>query len=201
MRARRPLRPLLLALALAWAAGPVLAPAVSGATGPSAPLAPCAFGSDVPGLTGFLGPAVGQAADAYAAGLQGADGQTRTRARQIFAAAAAAYVYGLPQVSVRGTVKHLPRNEIVSVDALADPTVKTVVSPNVDTAYTVEWLDLTTGPMVINVPDTGGRFYTFQFLDGFSNAFAYVGSRLDRHARRRLCAGGTGLERVAARRA
>ena len=59
---------------------------------------------------------------------------------------------------------------------MADPTVKTVVSPNVDTAYTVAWLDLTTGPVVVNVPNTGGRYYTFQFLDGFSNAFAYVGS-------------------------
>jgi hypothetical protein len=165
-----------LVLALALVGGPVLAAAQSQASASGAPLAPCAFGSDVPGLTGFLGPAVAQAADGYAAGLQGADAQTRARARQIFAAAAAAYVYGLPQVSVRGTVKHLPRNEIVSVDAVADPAVKTVVSPNVDTAYTVEWLDLTTGPMVINVPDTGGRFYTFQFLDGFSNAFAYVGT-------------------------
>jgi hypothetical protein len=165
-----------LALALGLVVGPVLAPVQSGAAPASAPLASCAFGTDVPGLKGFLAPAVGQAADRYAAGLHGTDGQTRARARQVFAAAAAAYVYGLAQVSVRGTVKHLPRNEIVSVNALADPTVKTVVSPNVDTAYTVEWLDLTTGPMVINVPDTGGRFYTFQFLDGFSNAFAYVGS-------------------------
>jgi hypothetical protein len=174
MRAERRLR--LLVLALALGAGPLLAHVQSEATAASPPLARCAFGTDVPGLKGFLAPAVGQAADRYAAGLQGADGQTRARARQVFAAASAAYVYGLAQVSVRGTVKHLPRNEIVSVNALADPTVKTVVSPNVDTAYTVEWLDLTSGPMVINVPDTGGRFYTFQFLDGFSNAFAYVGS-------------------------
>lgn len=48
--------------------------------------------------------------------------------------------------------------------------------PNVDTAYTVSWLDLTSGPLVVNVPDTGRRFYTFQFLDAFTNAFAYLGT-------------------------
>jgi hypothetical protein len=85
-------------------------------------------------------------------------------------------VYGLPQISVRATVKHFPRNEIVSVAAVTNPQVTTVVAPNVDTAYTVAWLDLTSGPMVINVPDTGGRFYTFQFLDAVTNAFAYVGT-------------------------
>jgi hypothetical protein len=160
---------------LLLAALAVAAP-VNAATSPGGPLAPCAYGTDVPGLAGFLGPAVTQAADTYAGGLHGVSASTRARARTVFAAAVAAYVYGLPQVSVRGTVKHLPRNEIVSVDALADPNVQTVVSPNVDTAYTVDWIDLTTGPVVVNVPDTAGRFYTFQFIDGFSNAFAYLGS-------------------------
>jgi hypothetical protein len=169
-------RPRRLALAIVLLAVPFVAQAQSVAMASSSSLAACAFGTDIPGLKGFLGPAVQQAADSYAAGLQGDDASTRARARQIFAAAATAYAYGLAQVSVRATVKHLPRNEIVSVNALADPTVQTVVSPNVDTAYTVEWLDLTTGPVVINVPDTEGRFYTFQFLDAFSNAFAYVGS-------------------------
>ena len=116
------------------------------------------------------------AAARYAAGLRGDTAAQRAQARAAFAAAAAAYVYGLPQVSVRSTVSHLPRNVMVSVAALADPSVKTVVSPNVDTAYTVTWLDLVSGPLVVNVPDTGGRYYTFQFLDAFSNAFAYVGS-------------------------
>ena len=119
---------------------------------------------------------MGSAADGYARGLSGDSEPQRAQARQAFAAAAVAYVYGLPQVSVRGTVRHFPRNEVLSINALADPSVQTVVSPNVDTAYTVSWLDLVNGPLVVNVPDTGGRYYTFQFLDAFSNAFAYVGS-------------------------
>ena len=146
------------------------------ASGAPSPIAACAFGRDIPGLAGYLRNAIDQAADGYASGLGGADSTTRGQARKVFAAAAAAYVYGLPQVTERATVKHFARNEIVSVAALADPQSQTVVAPNVDTAYTVAWLDLTNGPMVINVPDTGGRFYTFQFLDAFTNAFAYVGT-------------------------
>jgi hypothetical protein len=73
-------------------------------------------------------------------------------------------------------VERFPRNRIVSVAALTTPAVQTVVSPNNDTAYTVAWLDLTSGPIVINVPDSGGRFYTFQFLDAFTNAFSYLGT-------------------------
>jgi hypothetical protein len=150
--------------------------ASAGASPSPSPIAACAFGTAVPGLKGFLAPAVTQAADRYATGLKSVSAQTRSQARRVFAAAAAAYAYGLPQVSVRGTVTHFPRNEIVSVNALTNPSVQTVVTPNVDTAYTVAWLDLINGPMVVNVPNTGGRYYTFQFLDGFSNAFAYVGS-------------------------
>lgn len=159
-------------LAMAGAAGARTAPRT---VAPS-PIAACAYGIDVPGLTGYLAPAVSGAAAHYAAGLAGDSPAQRTQAAQAFAAAAAAYVYGLPQISVRGTVKHFPHNEVLSVNALADPSVQTVVSPNVDTAYTVAWLDLIDGPLIVNVPDTGGRFYTFQFLDAFSNAFAYVGS-------------------------
>lgn len=155
-------------------AGPVAAAVASGSA--PAPIAACAFGRDIPGLTGYLQTAVGNAADDYANRLSGANTTTRAHARQVFAAAAAAYVYGLPQVTERATVTHFPRNEIISVAALANPRVQTVVAPNVDTAYTVAWLDLTNGPIVINVPDTGERFYTFQFLDAFTNAFSYVGS-------------------------
>jgi hypothetical protein len=166
-----------LGLALGAVALLTLLPTGAASAGPSpSPIAACAFGTAVPGLKGFLAPAVTHAADRYATGLKSVSAQTRSQARRVFAAAAAAYAYGLPQVSVRGTVTHFPRNEIVSVNALTNPSVQTVVTPNVDTAYTVAWLDLINGPMVVNVPNTGGRYYTFQFLDGFSNAFAYVGS-------------------------
>jgi hypothetical protein len=145
----------------------------AGGAAPSPAIAGCAFGTDVPGLTGYLPSAISSAADHYAATVAPSD---QAKARTVFTAAAAAYAYGFPQVVERATVKHFPRNEIVSVAALADPSVQTVVAPNVDTAYTVAWLDLTSGPLVVNVPDTDGRFYTFQFLDAFTNAFSYLGT-------------------------
>jgi hypothetical protein len=82
----------------------------------------------------------------------------------------------MPQETLLQTIKGYVHNELVNVNALATPTTRAVVSPNVDTAYSVAWIDLTTGPLVVNVPDTGGRFYTFQFMDAYTNAFAYIGT-------------------------
>ncbi|MFT4395365.1 DUF1254 domain-containing protein [Gordonia lacunae] len=42
--------------------------------------------------------------------------------------------------------------------------------PNVDTLYSNGWLDLTGGPVCIDLPDFGDRYYTLNFLDAYSNA-------------------------------
>ena len=89
----------------------------------------------------------------------------------------AAYVYGLAPVAVRQTVQRFPENQLVSIGALVDPAVRTVVFPNVDTTYTIGRLNLSAGPRVIDVPDTAGRYYVIQLLDAYSNTFAYVGRR------------------------
>jgi hypothetical protein len=89
----------------------------------------------------------------------------------------AAYVYGLPLVAVHQTVQRFPENQVVSIGTLVDPAVRTIVFPNVDTTYTVGRLNLAAGPLVLDVPDTGGRYYVIQLLDAYSNTFAYVGRR------------------------
>ena len=49
---------------------------------------------------------------------------------------------------------------------------------NRDTLYVVGWLDLSKGPLVLHVPDTGGRYYSVQFTDPTTNTnFAYIGTR------------------------
>ncbi len=53
-----------------------------------------------------------------------------------------------------------------------------VVTPNNDTLYTNAWLDLGAGPLVINVPDTAGRYYVLGLLDFYTNPFAHIGPRL-----------------------
>ena len=52
-----------------------------------------------------------------------------------------------------------------------------VVMPNNDTLYANAWLDLSAGPLVIKLPDTGSRYYVLGFLDYYTNPFAHVGTR------------------------
>jgi hypothetical protein len=54
-----------------------------------------------------------------------------------------------------------------------------VVTPNSDTLYSNAWLDLSRGPVVIEVPDTADRYYVLGFLDFWTNPFAHVGRRLN----------------------
>ncbi len=49
---------------------------------------------------------------------------------------------------------------------------------NRDTLYVVGWLDLSKGPLVLQVPDMAGRYYSVQLTDPSKNVnFAYVSKR------------------------
>jgi hypothetical protein len=61
--------------------------------------------------------------------------------------------------------------------ALLTPANREVVSPNNDTLYDNTWLDLADGPLVIDLPDMGERYWTLGFLDFWTNPFAYTGRR------------------------
>jgi len=51
------------------------------------------------------------------------------------------------------------------------------VGVNHDTLATGGWLDLSTEPQVLHVPDFSGRYYSVQFTNPFNVNFAYVGTR------------------------
>lgn len=51
------------------------------------------------------------------------------------------------------------------------------VGVNHDTLATGGWLDLSTEPQVLHVPDFSRRYYSVQFTDPFNVNFAYVGTR------------------------
>ena len=74
------------------------------------------------------------------------------------------------------TYQAAPYNDFGRVRELASPATE-FVSPNNDTLYMGAAVDVGNGPLVLSVPDTDGRYYVLQFIDAWSNNFAYVGRR------------------------
>ncbi|MFI9273467.1 DUF1254 domain-containing protein [Kitasatospora sp. NPDC052896] len=70
-----------------------------------------------------------------------------------------------------------PVNQFAKADTTPGPQFHTVVAPNVDTLYTSAWLDLKSGPIVLHVPDTHGRYFMMPMLDAWTNVFASPGTR------------------------
>ncbi|MCZ4315746.1 DUF1254 domain-containing protein [Comamonadaceae bacterium G21597-S1] len=69
-----------------------------------------------------------------------------------------------------------------------------VVMPNNDTLYVNAWLDLSKGPLVISVPDTGTRYYVLGMLDYYTNPFASVGTRTTGNGAGSVLVSGPGWE-------
>lgn len=95
-----------------------------------------------------------------------------------------AYIWGYSLVVLKRTLHNLavkrgvPLNQFLRSEHLATPESKAVVAPNNDTLYASAWLDLRQEPIILHVPDTQGRYYSVQFLDAFTDTFAYVGRRV-----------------------
>jgi len=68
-------------------------------------------------------------------------------------------------------------NHLVHSRELLGPRHRQVVTPNNDTLYTNAWLDLSEGPLWLEVPDTAGRYYVLGLLDAYTNPFDSIGSR------------------------
>ncbi len=109
-------------------------------------------------------------------------------AEQVRAIAKEAYVYGFPMVdSYR--IQHSyfidpqspeykgPWNQVHSVARVFTPADTAVQTPNSDTPYSMLGADLRAEPLVLFVPPIADRYYSLQFIDGYTYNFAYVGSR------------------------
>jgi len=97
------------------------------------------------------------------------------------AIAADAYVWGLPLVvTMRMMQRAAPNigiNRLFLRQQLNDPTTDAVPLGNVDFLMASAVLDLRNGPLVLTVPEIKDRYYSFQFLDMYTEAFAYIGTR------------------------
>ncbi|MFJ1704587.1 DUF1254 domain-containing protein [Kitasatospora sp. NPDC088346] len=101
--------------------------------------------------------------------------------------AADAYIYGYPLVYDLGKVDDLRTGGVASMPA-ADFNLfgharqlaragDDFASVNNDTVYSVAQLDLSGGPLLLHVPDAAGAYYVLQFVDAWTNNFAYLGRR------------------------
>ncbi len=100
-----------------------------------------------------------------------------------------AYTYGYPLVLMDATKKvvtnvpvpdpkaRAPINQFSHTESFPSPDDKDVVSPNADTLYSSAWLDLSEEPIVLQLPDTYGRYYLMPILDAWSNVIASPGKR------------------------
>ncbi|MEU1482666.1 DUF1254 domain-containing protein [Streptomyces sp. NPDC005752] len=106
----------------------------------------------------------------------------------VTALAADAYVYGSPLVrrlsavqaclrDGRGAPSPVEFNDFAHADGPATPGAHVPFAP-ADLVDALAQLDLSGGPVRLHVPDTAGAYFVLQFVDAWSNAFAYLGPRV-----------------------
>lgn len=83
-------------------------------------------------------------------------------------------------------------NQFTHTHRKLGPEDREVVSPNNDTVYSNAWLDLSQGPVLIESPDMGDRYWTLGLLDAWTNPFAYIGRRTTGNRRQRTLVHGPG---------
>ncbi|MEN0107565.1 MAG: DUF1254 domain-containing protein, partial [Pseudomonas sp.] len=96
---------------------------------------------------------------------------------------AQAYLFGYPLVMMEVTKQHQMLlgtsaiNRFNHAKRFPDAGFNGVVSPNIDTLYSISHFDLRAEPLVMEIPDTRGRYYMLQILDAWTNSVSSPGTR------------------------
>ena len=77
-------------------------------------------------------------------------------------------------------------NQFAHRRTFPDPKFTDVVRPNADTLYSSLWFDVAKEPLILSVPDSGGRYYLLPMLDMWTDVFASPGKRTTGTAARRF---------------
>jgi len=100
-----------------------------------------------------------------------------------------AYIYAYPLILMELTRRiatnvadtrqfsKAPMDQFANVPAFPDATYTDIVRPNVDTLYSLMWFDVSKEPLLISVPDSGGRYYLLPMLDMWTDVFQSTGTR------------------------
>ena len=129
--------------------------------------------------------AIGSPASAQASGAT----PTALPSDQLGEVATNVYIYAYPLILMELTRRiatnvadthqfsKAPMNEFANLPAFPDATFTDVVRPNLDTLYSLMWFDVSEEPLLINVPDSGGRYYLLPMLDMWTDVFQSTGKR------------------------
>ena len=85
--------------------------------------------------------------------------------------------YRIRSVGALGDSQSAEINRFQHARELLDDTFRKVTSPNNDTLYSSAFLDLSRGPLIVEVPEIANRYYSLAFMDAYTNNFAYIGTR------------------------
>ena len=100
-----------------------------------------------------------------------------------------AYTYGFPAMHYaklrfgmvmrpQGSVD-MPLNTFFHIPVLADHTLQYGGSPYRDGLYSIAWVDLSQGPVVLDAPACGDRYVTIQLAEFYSDLLGYVGGNVN----------------------
>jgi hypothetical protein len=99
-----------------------------------------------------------------------------------------AYIYGYPLVTfdmarkqqtnvATPDAEHAPMGQVIKMRTYPAVDNHCCAAPNADTLYTLVWLDVSSQPWILGIPDMGDRYYIMPMLDGFSEVFKVASSR------------------------